>query len=266
MGPLVHGPGLGSKLAGQRVADFKEIHGVEAGPQPLVTLVVGHRVAHVRGHPLLVVPVEGLTHEGEVRLQGGGKLPQAAQVVLGQAVGHVQAQSVNVKLVHPAADGLKLVLHHRRVVQVQLHQLPVALPVGVPEAVVVVGVAVEVDAEPVLIGAVPPLFLHVPEGPEPTAHVVEHPVQHHPDTGLMEGVTHLGEVLVGAQAAVQLEIIPGIIAVAVAFKQRVEEYGVRPQLFDVLHPVQQAQNSALPHTVVVLRRATQPQRVDLIDD
>ena len=56
-----------------------------------------------------------------------------------------------------------------------------ALPALVPEAVVVVGIAVEADVEPVLIGAVPLLLLHVPEGPEAPAHMVEDSVQHHPD-------------------------------------------------------------------------------------
>ena len=78
---------------------------------------------------------------------GGGKLdPQPAQ--LGQkaeveAVGNIQTQAVDVVVPHPAAHNVKQVVFHRRVLQIQLDQLVAALPRFIPEAVVVVGVAVK---------------------------------------------------------------------------------------------------------------------------
>ena len=221
VGPLVEGPGLRPVLPGQAVADLKQVPVVEAGPQTLEAVVVGDRVALVRPHPLVVVAPQGLAQEHKIGLQGVGKGPQLPEIVDGQAVGHVQAQAVDAELLHPAADGLELVLHHRRVVEVQLHQLAVALPALVPEAVVPVGVAVKVDVEPVLVGAVPLLLLHVPEGPEAPAHVVEHPVQHDPQPRVVEGPAHLGQVLVGAQPGVQPVVVPGVIAVLVAVKDRI---------------------------------------------
>ena len=263
---FVESPLLRAELPGQGVADLEHIHGVEGGPQPLVALVVGHRVAHVVGHPAVVIPVEGLTHEDKVGLEAVDKGPQLLQVLGGQAVGHVQPQAVNAEPVHPGADGLKLVLHHRRVEQVQLDQLVVALPALVPEAVVIVGVAVEADVEPVPVWAVPPLLLHVLEGPEAPAHMVEDPVQHHPQTGVVKGPTHPGQVVVGPQPGVGVEVVPGVVAVAVAVEHRVEQDGIRPRLFDMVHPVQQAQDPGLCPAVVLRRRAAQAQGVDLIDD
>ncbi len=263
---LVQGPLLRAELPGQGVADLEHVHGVEGGPQPLVALVVGDGVAHVVSHPAVVVPVEGLAHEDEVGLHRVGEGAQLLQVLRGQAVGHVQPQAVDAEAVHPGADGLELVLDHRRIPQIQLHQLVVALPALVPEAVVVVGVAVEVHVEPVLVGAVPFLLLHVLEGPEAPAHVVEHPVQHHPQPGVVEGLAHLGQVLIGPQAGVCMEVVPGVVAVAVAVEDRVEQDGVRPGFFDMVHPVQQAQDAGFCFPVVLRRGAAQTQRVNLIDD
>ena len=266
VGPLVEGPGLRPVLAGQAVADLKQVAVVEAGPQPLVAVVVGYRVAQLRPHPEVVIPAQDLAHQGEVGFQRLGKGPQALQIVGGEAVGHVQPQPVDPELLHPVPDGLELVLHHVRVVEVQLDQLAVSLPVFVPEAVAPVGVAVEVQIEPVPIGAAPLLLLNVPKGPEAPAHMVEHPVQQDPEPGVVSGAAHLSQVLVGPQAGVQPVVVPGVIAVAVTVKHRIEQDGVRPQPFDVLHPVQQPQDAALGTPVVVRRRAAQAQGVDLIED
>ena len=93
-----------------------------------------------------------------------------------------------------------------------------ALPALVPEAVVVVGIAVEADVEPVLVWRIPAFFLHVPEGPEAPAYVVEHPVDDHFDPVVVEGPAYLGKILISPQAAVNLPVVPGVVAVAVAFK------------------------------------------------
>ena len=96
--------------------------------------------------------------------------------------------------------------------------------------------------------------------------MVEHPVQHHPQARGVEGVADGLEILVGPQAAVHLEIVPGVVAVAVAFEEGVEEDGVRPQGLDMIDPVQNPENSVLPDAVVLSGRAAQAQRVDLIDN
>ena len=151
------------------------------------------------------------------------------------------------------------------VVQVELDQLMVALPGFVPEAVVIAGVAVEADVEPILIGAVPLLLLDVLESPEPPAHVVEHAVQHHPQSGVVERAAYPLEVLVCSQPAVHCIVVPGVVAVPVALEQGVEEYRIGPGFFDMLNPVQHAEDSVGLDAVVVPRRAAQPQGIDLIN-
>ena len=72
IGSLIESPGfypnLTGTVPGQAVANLKEIHGVEAGVQALIAFVVGDAVAHVRIHPPVVVPVEGLAQEDKIRL------------------------------------------------------------------------------------------------------------------------------------------------------------------------------------------------------
>jgi hypothetical protein len=72
--------------------------------------------------------------------------------------------------------------------------------------------------------------------------VVENTVQHHPQSGGVEGVADLLKVLVCAQAAVDMRIIPGVIAVLVAVKNGVKEDRVRARALDMLDPVQHAEN------------------------
>ncbi len=264
--PLIQCPVFRPELPGQRVPDLKEVHGVKTGPQALIALIVGHRMTGPVVHPAVIIPVEGLPHEDKVLLEAAGKFPQLPQIIRREAIGHVQTQAVNIELVHPGTDGVKLMPDHRGIVQIQLYQLIVPLPGLIPESVVIAGIAVEVNAEPVPVGAVPLFLLYVPERPEPPAHMVEHPVQHHPQPGFMEGVTDLPEVLISAQAAVQMEVVPRIVAVSVTVEKGIEEDRVRAGLLDMLHPVQYTENTMLLHAVVVLRRAAEAQRVDLIDD
>ena len=74
------------------------------------------------------------------------------------------------------------------------------------------------------------------------------------------------QVLVGAKADIHLVEVPGVIAVGVAFKQRVEKHTGGPQFLDGLHPVKQAAQAMGLDAVVLQRRTAQPQRIDLIDN
>ena len=206
-----------------------------------------------------------LAQQGKLRLEGIGEPAQLAQEIQIQAVGHVQPQAVDAELLHPAPDGGEDMLHHRRVAQVQLDQVVVAFPALVPEAIVLVGVAAEVDMEPVLVGAGLPVAAHILKGPEAPAHVVEHPVQQHPQPCLMERLTHRRQILIGAQAAVQGGVIPGVIAVGVALEHRIQQHRIAAQVRDVLRPALQTADAGHGLPVVLRGCAAQAQRVDLID-
>ena len=261
---LIQRPRLGAELPRQAVADLKQVHGIEAGIQPLVALIIGGAVQHGAVHHALVIAVQHFADEHEFRLQAAGKGAQTAHEILVQTIGHIQPQAVDAKFLHPAANTAEQVFRHSRIAQVQLYKLVMALPVLVPQAVVVTRIAAEVNVEPIPVRAGLPLLQYVPEGPKAAPHMVEHTVQHHPDARRVQRRAHARKIRVRTKAAVQLRIVPGIVAVSVGFKHRAEIHRVRPQLFDMGHPVQQLQNTRLRSAIVFPRRAAQAQRIDLV--
>ena len=110
----VQAPLLTAKLAVQAVADLVHVARVEAGIQPLVALVVGHAVAGAVVHPAVVVAVQGLAHQHKIGLQAVGQAAQLGQKAKVQAVGHIQAQAVDVIVPHPVAHGVEQVIFHVR--------------------------------------------------------------------------------------------------------------------------------------------------------
>ena len=81
--------------------------------------------------------------------------------------------------------------------------------------------------------------------------MVEDPIQQHPKTGPMKRLTDLPEVLPGAQAAIYGEIIPGVVAVAVALPEGIHENGICPDGLDVGNPVQQPEDPMLQNPVLL---------------
>ena len=116
------------------------------------------------------------------------------------------------------------------IVQIQLHQVEIAFPALVPEAVVVVGIAVKVYVKPVLIRRIPFLFPHIPEGGKSTAHMVEDPVEKDLYPFVMEGLAERLQVFVVSQTHIQPLIVPGVIAVGVGFEEGREVHGVYVEL------------------------------------
>ena len=63
-----------------------------------------------------------------------------------------------------------------RISQIKLYKIEVSFPAFVPEAVIIVGVTVEREMEPVLVLRVPLLLLNIPECPKASSDMVEHAV------------------------------------------------------------------------------------------
>ena len=95
--------------------------------------------------------------------------------------------------------------------------------------------------------------------------MVEHPVQHHFDPVAVEALADSGEVLIGAQTAVDPAVVPGVVAVAVALKDGAEIHGVRPQAADVLRPVPDFADAAGRDAVVLPGGPAEAQGIDLIE-
>ena len=71
-----------------------------------------------------------------------------------------------------------------------------------PEAVVIAGIAVEIDVEPVLIRRIPTLLQYILKSPEPSSHMIEHAVQNHFDAVFMQIPANSRKILVGSETTV----------------------------------------------------------------
>ena len=76
--------------------------------------------------------------------------------------------------------------------------------------------------------------------------MVEHAVQQHADARFVQRVHDGFQVVVIAQAAVHAGVVPRVVAVGVALKQRVEQHAGRAQVPDGIDPVQHAQQAVFP--------------------
>ena len=111
-----------------------------------------------------------------------------------------------------------------------------AFPSLIPETVIVGGIAVEIDMEPVFIRGIPFPFPHVPERLKIPPDVIEYAVQNHPDSPFMTGPAQPFEIGVGAKAAVNPAVIPRVVSVGVALEYRGKVNGIGPQPFQMVQP------------------------------
>ena len=102
--------------------------------------------------------------------------------------------------------------------------------------------------------------------PKAASDMIEHSIQHHPDTGIMQRAADRCKGGVVPQPAVDLGVIPGIVAVGVALKHRREVDRIHTQLLQMRDPPGQAADPVHPYPVVLPRRPAKAQRVDLIKD
>ena len=95
--------------------------------------------------------------------------------------------------------------------------------------------------------------------------MVEHAVQHDADACLVKFCDEFFEIIVVAEPPVYMEKIDRIIAVALAFEQRIEQNRIEAHLFedgDVLFDRIQPMADLSP--VIFLFRPAIPERIDLI--
>src|SRR5699024_5777769 len=222
------------------------------------------RVAFLIAHPHIIIAVECLAHENKVFFYLDGKAPERPKIRIAHTVGNVKAQSVDAIKFDPFADNVIMIPAHIRIIQIQLYKFIVSFPAFIPETVPIVGVAVKVDVEPATVWAVPFLFDDVLKSPKATAYMVEDAVEHNLHAGIMNGLADFLQVFLGSEAGIDGKIVPGVIAVIVALHERIEQHTGGAGLFDMIHPVQYAQNTV--SGVFFVKRSTKSQRVDLIND
>ena len=230
-------PVLRPELLDQGVDDLEHIHAVKAAEESLIAGIVRAGMAHLSIDPHLIVAVQKLAQKQELRLQSGSKAAKFLQEFPVEAVCHVKAQSVDIEILDPVADLIEDVIYHGIVPEIELHQIEAAFPAFVPEAVVIVRVAVKRDMEPVLIRRIPLLFLHIVKSPEASSDVVENTVEYHTDTCFVKCPDDFLKIFIRAEAAVDQAVVSGVIAMCVRLEHRREINGVDAQFLIMRDPV-----------------------------
>ncbi len=222
------------------VRDLKEVVVVVAGIQCLVQLVIGDRVQCAFIYPARVIAVDDFTHQPKFRLNFVCDMAQRLHKVKVKHIRSVKTNAVHVKLADPEADNITDVVLHGRIALVELHEQVVTAPVVVAEPVVVLVVAAKVHiAVPVSVLRAFTFFLDVFECKEIAPGVVEHAVKNYFDVLLMALCHEIFQILIVAEAAVELFVVGRLIAVSDRFKQWSDIDGVAANAFDVVNPRQQ---------------------------
>ena len=148
-------------------------------------------------------------------------------------------------------------LPHFWIALVQLHQQVIAAPVFIGKAVVEAVVPVKAHiAEPVPIAGILPVLQQIPEREKVPAHMVENPVQHHPNALFMAKFHECFQVFIGTQAAVQGKIVRSLVAMAHGLKQRANIQGIAAQVPDMVHPGPKGAQARHRRAIVVLFRGS----------
>ena len=153
--------------------------------------------------------------------------------------------------------------------EIEFYQIIVSFPALIPQAVVIIGIAVKADMEPVFIGRVLPVFDHILKLQKAAADMIEYTVKNDTDPVLVELFADVTEILVRPQADIDLLIISGVISMCVGFKQRAEIDCVNPQLLHMRNPFGNLPDSVQFHlffriALVGKRSSAESQCIDLI--
>ena len=264
----VQTPRLTAEQAFEGMLDLEQVVRIEGGGEALVALVVGDGIQAVTGQILLeILVVDDLPHQEEVVAAAADDAAQPLEEPFGQQIGDVQAEAVDAEFIHPILHRAADVAEHGFVLEIELDELHMPLPALVPKAVVVGGVAAEVDVEPVLFVRIFPLFAHFFKGEKAAADVVEHAVQHDADARLVKLGDQPLEILVVAEAAVDSEKIHRVIAVPLALEERVEQHGVEAAVADIRDLLLDPRKAVAHFAKVVFPLgAAIAERIDLIKD
>ena len=238
----VDAPRVAAELTVQRVRDLEHVPAVKARIEAFVALVVGARIEHAVVDDLVVVAVQGLADQGELGFELARDVVEPFHESAVEHVGDVEPEPVDAELVHPGAHAVEQVVDHSRVLQIELDELEVPLPALVPKAVAICRVALERDMEPVLVGRIPALLLHIAKGPEAATHVVEDRIEHHADTALVESRADLGKIVVGAEASVDAAQVACVVSVRIGLEHRIQKNGTHMELSQVVGPIGDLEN------------------------
>ena len=100
-------------------------------------------------HNDLVITAQDLTDKEEILLKRIRKAAQPVDKIPVQTVGHIQSESVDLKIVHPVADGVENMADHLLIAEIEFDQVIITFPALIPQTVIIIGISVKIDMEPV---------------------------------------------------------------------------------------------------------------------
>ena len=137
-------------------------------------------------------------------------------------------------------------------------------PALVGEAVIVAGISIKMNVEPVLVFRIPTLFTHILKGKKASSHMVKDTIQNNADPIFLENLTNFGKICIASQTTVYLSIISRIIAMPVRLKDRRKINGIHMETLKMGNPLYNFSDSRNKYPVIFLWSAAKSQRVDLI--
>ena len=120
-----------------------------------------------------------------------------------------------------------------------------ALPALVPKAIAIARVAVKADVEPILVGRVPLVLLHIAEGPKAATDVVKDGIEHHANAVGMQRLAHGGKVGIPTQATVYMAQAARVVAMAIRLERRIDEHSTDAELLQVVGPLGDFHNGSI---------------------
>ncbi len=140
------------------------------------------------------------------------------------------------------------------------------VPAFITEGVAVRTAAREVEKKPVAVRALATPFLHIPERPEVPPDVMEHRVEHDPDTPLVTRRDEPAQVVVRPEPPVGGAQVGGVVTVCARLEHRPEQKRVHPEVSQIRQPsVQFIQPTARrAYKVVAGRRSGAAEREEVV--
>ncbi len=220
-----------SKLPVQGISDFKIVFVIVRGIKALLTLIVGDGIKHIGIGPSIVVAMDDLAHQPEIRAFLTAVAAQPSEKGRIHTVSRIKPQAVDSKFVHPHADRAKQMINDLWILQIQLNKIKVPLPALIPEGVAHRATAAEVEImKPSAISGCLAVFTHIFKCPEGASDMVKDAVKYNADTMRMERFTNFFEICVGSKPPVKRIIIGRIVSMLARLKDRAEVDGIDMQL------------------------------------
>ena len=235
--------------------------------ETFVALVVSNAVKHLGICPAVIVTVDYLAHEPEIRTLALAEASDALEEIEINAVSGIKTDTVNAEMLYPVIDGINDMIADADIAQIEFDEVIVTVPAFIPEGITVRTLTAEVEIlEPAAVSRALTVFLNVHELRELASDMIEHTVEDYTDAVLMEFIADKAERVVVSESAVDLFIVNSIIAVFNGFEYRPEVYCVNIHFLEVRDPVKDLVKAVYSITeIVILWCSAESQRINVID-